>query len=210
MEGGKPTITNGKINKVKGGVRMELSRRTFLKLSGATTAGAILGGLGVNMLRPSEAYAKDLKIKYAKETTTICPYCGVGCGLIVHAKDGIVVNTEGDPDHPINQGSLCSKGAALAQIANNPRRLTKVQYRAPYSDTWEEKTWDWTLTQIAKRIKETRDKYWVTKDKNGKVVNRIEAIAALGGAALDNEECFAYSKMARTLGIVYLEHQARI
>lgn len=199
-----------KINKVKGGVRMELSRRTFLKLSGATTAGAILGGLGVNMLRPSSAYAKDLKIKFAKETTTICPYCGVGCGIIVHAKDGTVINTEGDPDHPINQGSLCSKGAALAQIANNPRRLAKVMYRAPYSDAWEEKSWDWALTQIAKRIKETRDKYWVAKDKDGKVVNRIEAIAALGGAALDNEECFAYSKLARTLGIVYLEHQARI
>jgi formate dehydrogenase major subunit len=203
-------MTHGKTQKAKGGVRMELTRRTFLKLSGATTAGAILGGLGVNMLRPNEAYAQDLKIKYAKETTTICPYCGVGCGLIVHAKDGKVVNTEGDPDHPINQGSLCSKGAAIAQIADNARRLTTVHYRAPHSDKWEEKSWDWALTQIAKRIKETRDKYWITKQKDGKVVNRIEAIAALGGAALDNEECFAYAKMARTLGIVYLEHQARI
>ena len=98
---------------------MELSRRTFLKISGATTAGAILGGLGVNLLKPKDSYAQPLKIKYAKETTTICPYCGVGCGLIVSAKDGKVVNTEGDPDHPINMGSLCSKGAALSQIADN-------------------------------------------------------------------------------------------
>lgn len=189
---------------------MELSRRTFLKLSGATTAGAILGGLGINLLRPKGAYAQPLKIKYAKETTTICPYCAVGCGIIVSAKDGRIINIEGDPDHPINQGSLCSKGAALSQIADNPRRLTKVHYRAPYSNAWKEMTWEVALSKIAKKIKDTRDKYWVAKDKNGDVVNRIEAIGALGGAALDNEECYAYSKMARALGIVYLEHQARI
>ena len=189
---------------------MEFSRRTFLKISGATTAGAILGGFGVSLLKPKGAYAQPLKIKYAKETTTICPYCAVGCSIIVSTKDGVVINTEGDPDHPINQGSLCSKGAALAQICNNDRRLNKVLYRAPYASEWKEVTWDWALPKIAKNIKDTRDKYWVTKDKDGRVVNRIEAIAALGGAALDNEECYAYSKMARALGIVYLEHQARI
>ncbi len=189
---------------------MELSRRTFIKISGATTAGVVLGGLGMSLLKPQATYAQPFKIKYAKETTTICPYCGVGCGIIVAAKEGKVVNTEGDPDHPINQGSLCSKGAALAQIASSPARLSKVHYRAKYSDKWEEKTWDWALSQIAKRIKETRDRYWITKDKDGTVVNRIEAIAALGGAALDNEECYLYSKMSRALGIVYLEHQARI
>ena len=189
---------------------MELTRRTFLKISGATAAGTVLGGLGINLFKPKDVYAQPFKIKYGKETTTICPYCGVGCSLIVTAKDGKVINTEGDPDHPINQGSLCTKGAALYQIANNPRRLAKVRYRAPYANEWKDVSWDWAFTHIAKKIKETRDKYWVTKDENGNVVNRIEAIAALGGAALDNEECYLYSKMSRSLGIVYLEHQARI
>jgi formate dehydrogenase major subunit len=210
VKGGEEIKDSNDRKRTKGGVVMEFSRRTFLKISGATTAGAILGGLGVNFLKPKDTYAQPLKIKYAKETTTICPYCGVGCGLIVSSKDGKVVNTEGDPDHPINMGSLCSKGAALSQIADNPRRLDKVHYRAPYSDKWEVKTWEWALNRIAKKIKDTRDKNWVTKDNEGYIVNRTEAIAALGGAALDNEECYAYSKIARALGIVYLEHQARI
>lgn len=189
---------------------MEFSRRTFLKISGATTAGAILGSLGFNLLKPKAAYAQPLKIKYAKEITTICPYCAVGCGQIVSVKDGKVINVEGDPDHPINQGSLCSKGSALYQIANNDRRLSKVQYRAAYATEWKEVSWDWALSKIAEKIKTTRDKNWVTKDKNGNVVNRTEAIATFGGAALDNEECYLYSKMARALGLVYIEHCARI
>jgi formate dehydrogenase major subunit len=95
-------------------------------------------------------------------------------------------------------------------VANNDRRMTKVLYRAPYSDKWEEKTWEWALPEIAKRIKTTRDENWKAKDGQGRVVNRVEALAGLGGAALDNEECYLWSKLARALGIVYLEHQARI
>jgi formate dehydrogenase major subunit len=188
---------------------MGISRRGFLKITGATTSGAILGSFG---FYPKEAKAQaiDLKIKYAKESTTICPYCGVGCGQIVSVSEGRVINIEGDPDHPINQGSLCSKGQALIQVANNERRMTKVLYRAAYSDKWEEKSWDWAIPEIAKRIKKTRDENWVEKDDKGRVVNRVEAIAGLGGAALDNEECYLWSKLARALGIVYLEHQARI
>ncbi|GAG26675.1 unnamed protein product, partial [marine sediment metagenome] len=132
------------------------------------------------------------------------------CALIVSASNGKIINIEGDPDHPINQGSLCSKGEALIQVANNERRLTTVKYRAPNSDHWEEKSWDWALPEIAKRIKKTRDENWISKDKKGSVVNRVEALAGLGGAALDNEECYLWSKLARALGIVYLEHQARI
>ena len=188
---------------------MKISRRGFLKVSGGVTGGAILGTFGVH-LRTSEAYAQTLKTQYAKESTTICPYCGVGCSLIVSVAKGKVINIEGDPDHPINQGSLCSKGEALIQVANNERRMTKVLYRAPYSDKWEEKSWDWALPEIAKRIKQTRDESWITKDDKGRVVNRTEALAGLGGAALDNEECYLWSKLARALGIVYLEHQARI
>ena len=213
---------------------MRISRRGFLKISGGVTGGAILGTLGVH-LRTSQAYAQTLKTRYAKETTTICPYCGVGCSEIVSVEEipgatpqdprfrgspydwrfqpsgaTRVINIEGDPDHPINQGSLCSKGEALIQVANNERRMTKVLYRAPYSDKWEEKTWDWALPEIGKRIKKTRDENWMAKDGQGRVVNRTEALAGLGGAALDNEECYLWSKLARALGIVYLEHQARI
>jgi formate dehydrogenase major subunit len=212
---------------------MKISRRGFLKISGGATGGAVLGTFGVH-LQTSKAYAEGLKTQYAKESTTICPYCGVGCGQIVSVVEETggpgdprfrgspydwrfqgstgkrIINIEGDPDHPINQGSLCSKGEALIQVANNERRMTKVLYRAPYSDKWEEKTWDWALPEIAKRIKKTRDENWLANDKDGKVVNRTEGIGGLGGAALDNEECYLWSKLARALGIVYLENQARI
>ena len=113
---------------------MGVSRRDFLKISGGTLA---LGSLSVN-LDPSRAYAEELRIKGAKETTTICPYCSVGCGILVHTMDGKVVNAEGDPDHPINEGTLCSKGASLISIVNNPKRITKPQYRSPGASEWKE------------------------------------------------------------------------
>ena len=188
---------------------MKISRRGFLKISGGVTTGVVLGTFGVH-LKSSQAHAQTLKTKYARESTTICPYCAVGCGQIVSVSQSKVINIEGDPDHPINQGSLCSKGEALIQVANNDRRMTNVLYRAPYSDKWEEKSWDWALPEIAKRIKKTRDESWMAKDDKGRVVNRTEALAGLGGAALDNEECYLWIKLARALGIVYIEHQARI
>ena len=123
---------------------MQITRRVFLKLSGATAIGATLTKLGLS-LTGCKKYTEnpELRIQYATETTTICPYCGVGCGQIVAVENGKVINIEGDPDHPINEGSLCSKGSALYQIANNPQRLTKVLYRAPGGSDWEEKNWDW-------------------------------------------------------------------
>ena len=187
---------------------MSTSRRQFLKRSST----GIVAGIGLFGITPTvSASPPDLKLKTfkCKETTTICPYCGVGCGQIVSARDDKVINIEGDPDHPINEGALCSKGSALYQVANNERRLKKVLYRAPGSDKWEEKDWDWAIEKIAARIKKTRDKTFIGKEK-GKVVNRTDGIACLGGAALDNEECYLLSKTARALGITYLEHQARI
>lgn len=187
---------------------MKLSRRSFLKLSGMTVTAAALTGLGFEVCQASAA---PLRIAQAKETTTICPYCGVGCGIVCHSVSGKVVNCEGDPDHPINLGSLCSKGSALYQLASsNERRLSKVKYRAPGADRWEEKTWDWAITEIAKRIKQTRDQTFVAKNAAGITVNRAEGIACMGGAALDNEEVYAHSKFSRALGVVWLEHQARI
>ncbi len=190
---------------------MGIARRDFLKLSGAGVTGVALAALGFD-LKPVVARAEEpeLRIRRATQSITICPYCAVGCGQIVSVADGKVVNVEGDPDHPINQGALCSKGAALFQIANNDRRLTRVLHRAPGGSDWEEKSWDWALDRIAGRLKATRDQHWTPKDAQGNVVNRTTAIACLGGAALDNEECYLLSKFARSVGLVYLEHQARI
>ena len=191
---------------------MQITRRDFMKISGAAVGGLALGGLGFN-LSPVEAYAQTLRIRWAKETTTICPYCAVGCGIIVHtARDGSgkVLNTEGDPDHPINQGTLCAKGAALYQLMVNEDRLTKPLYRAPYSDKWKEVSWDVALTEIAKRVKRSRDASFTQRNAQGQLVNRTNGIAHVGSAALDNEECWPLQAMMRALGLVYIEHQARI
>lgn len=201
---------------------MSVSRRDFIKISGSTV---LLGSLGIN-LDPARAYAQGLRIKNAKETKTICPYCAVGCGIIVHTKDGKVVNTEGDPDHPISEGTLCSKGSSLYQVINNPLRLEKPKYRAAGATEFKEVEWDWALDEIAKRVKDTRDRtFKVTSKSKVKekaadgtekdvmkdfVVNRTDAIAHVGSAALDNEECYLLQKMLRSWGLVYIEHQARI
>lgn len=195
---------------------MAVTRREFLVISGAVGAGLALSSLGVD-LTPVKAYADELKkidkMKTAKQSTTICPYCGVGCGLVcsTDTKAKKIINIEGDPDHPINEGALCAKGAALFQTtANNPNRLKKVLYRAPGSDKWQEKSWDWALTEIAKKVKATRDAGFMEKNAKGEVVNRVENIAHIGSAALDNEELWPLQAMMRALGLVYIEHQARI
>ncbi len=191
---------------------MKVTRREFIQVTGATAAGLAVSGLGFD-LKPVKAHAQMLKTKYAKETTTICCYCAVGCGAIVHTSkrgDGRVINIEGDPDHVINRGSLCSKGASLKQLIENENRLTEPMYRAPYSKEWKQVSWDWALSRIAQRVKETRDATFQVKNKKGQVVNRTEGIASVGSAAMDNEECWIFQAMLRALGLVYIEHQARI
>jgi len=189
---------------------VELSRRDFLKLSGSSTAGLLLfGKLRPGKRIPTSAGSFSLKKKIG-EKISICPFDATGCGFIVASEGGKITNVEGDPEHPINRGGACSKGSSLYQIANNERRLQKVQYRAPGGTEWQEKTWDWALDEIAKRIKATRDANWIEKDEDGYVVNRTDAIACLGGAALDNEECYLLVKAARAMGLVNIEHQARI
>lgn len=201
---------------------MGVSRRDFLKLSGSA---ALVASLGVN-LDPARAYAKDLRIKNAKQSTTVCPYCSVGCGIIVYAENGKIINTEGDPDHPINEGSLCAKGASVSQLFNNDKRVGKPLYREPGSNAWKEVEWDWALDRIARLVKDSRDKNFKTtskvkvKEKQADgteievekevTVNRIDSIAHIGSAALDNEECYILQKMMRSWGLVYVEHQARI
>jgi anaerobic selenocysteine-containing dehydrogenase len=180
------------------------TRRQFLK--GLTTGTVAIGALTQSGCGPA---IPPLKTRGATATTTICPFCGVGCGQVVSTRDGKVINIEGDPGHPISEGTLCSKGAAGIQVVNNSRRLQKVLYRKPQGTTWEEKTWDWALERIAARVKETRDKTFKTSI-DGRVVNRTEAIACLGGSALDNEEAYLLVKLMRALGLVYVEHQARL
>jgi formate dehydrogenase major subunit len=191
---------------------MNLNRRQFIQISGATAAGLAVSGLGFD-LKPVKSHAQMLKTKYAKETTTICCYCAVGCGAIVHTSkrgDGRVINIEGDPDHVINRGALCSKGSSLKQLTENSNRLTEPMYRAPYAKEWQTVSWDWALSQIAERIKATRDATFTSKNEKDQVVNRTTAIASVGSAAMDNEECWIYQALMRSLGLVYIEHQARI
>ena len=200
---------------------MAISRRDFIKISGAGFAASTLGF----NLAPLEAKAEELTIRYAKETTSICPYCSVGCGMIVHSLNGNIINIEGDPDHPINEGSLCPKGSSVYQLRDNPARVTKPRYRAAGAAEWQEVTWEWAIDEIAKRVKKTRDATFLPasrikiKEKVGSaevekeieaVVNRTMGIASVGSAALDNEECYLYQKFLRGLGLVYIEHQARI
>ena len=183
-----------------------------VQVSGAAAAGLAVSGLGTD-LKPVRAHAQMLKTQYAKETTTICPYCAVGCGAIVHTSkngDGRIINIEGDPDHVINRGSLCSKGASLRQLAENENRLTEPMYRAPYSKKWQQVSWDWALSEIAKRVKATRDANFEFTNQHDQMVNRTTAIASVGSAAIDNEECWIYQALMRALGLVYIEHQARI
>ncbi len=190
---------------------MDLSRRDFLKASGAGLGGIVLlGSLGKGATLASPVKPIPLK-KKGRETSTICPYDASGCGFIVSSVNGKVVNIEGDPDHPINRGAACAKGASMRQLsADNPWRLRKVLYRAPGGTDWQEKDWNWAIDSIARRIKATRDASFIQKDKDNTTVNRTEAIACLGGSALDNEECYLLVKMARALGLVYIEHHARI
>lgn len=190
---------------------MGMSRRQFLQGGALTAAGVALSG------KPGQAGvdSPELRTRGAGSSTTICPYCAVGCGLIVHTSNGRIVNIEGDPDHPINQGALCSKGSSLFQVAVNDRRLQKVMYRAPGSDRFEEKSWDWALDRIASRMKETRDRTFKVTEVNKKdnkpyLVNRTDGMAFFGGAGLDNEECYLWSKFARAMGVGQLEHQARL
>jgi formate dehydrogenase major subunit len=191
-----------------------LTRRDFLRISGVAAAGLTLSQLGFD-LTLAQVYAAELRtalrIKGAKETPTICCYCSVGCGILVSTDTkGKVINAEGDPDHPISEGALCAKGASSYQIAVNENRLQKVRYRAPNSTKWKEVSWEWALDKIAANIKKSRDKSFTEKNADGKVVNRTNGIASVGSAAMDNEECWLYSKMLRALGLVYIEHQARI
>src|SRR5437763_10548814 len=193
---------------------MEVSRRTFIKTT-------LIGGAGVSVfgfsLAPVYAQTQGLKIARTTETRSTCPSCTFSCGVIIHtlgnkAKNAIpqVVHVEGDPDHPINRGTLCPKGASLEQDILNERRLTKPQVRRPGSDHWEDIDWDKAIDEIAHLVKKTRDATFVEKDQDGRTVNRCEGIAWSGGCTDTNEFNYLVVKTMRSLGVCYLENQARV
>src|SRR6266481_2327017 len=193
---------------------MELSRRTFLKSS-------LVGGVGLSALgfdlTPVYAQTQSLKISRASETRSTCPYCSVSCGVIIYtlgdkAKNAIpqVLHVEGDPDHPINRGTLCPKGSSLAQDILNDRRLLKPQVRRPGGTDWEDISWEDAYNEIAQKVKKTRDDSFLENDAAGHSVNRCEGIAFTGGCTDTNEFNYLVVKTMRSLGVCYLENQARV
>ncbi len=151
------------------------------------------------------------RIRGADVTISVCPYCAVGCSQLVYAKEGRIIDIEGNSASPINAGTLCPKGAATSSLADNPLRLTTVKYRPPYGEQWEERPLDWAMERIAERVKATRDTSFEERDEAGNLVNRTLAIGHLGGATLDNEENYLIKKLFTAgLGIVAVENQARI
>jgi formate dehydrogenase major subunit len=188
---------------------MTIGRREWMKQVAGGGAAAALGDL----LAPQPSRAAELKRAGAKEFTTACNFCSCGCGMVGHVLDGKLVNLEGDPDHVINEGSLCVKGSAMLATHDNPQRLRAPRYRAPGSDRWEDISWDAALDKLARKLKAIRDATWVATEKDGDrewPVNRTDAIALLGGAQNTNEECYLWTKLARLLGTNYVEHQARL
>src|SRR5207244_3334439 len=190
------------------------SRRDFLKIS---TVGGVAASVFGFDLQPAYAQVRELKISRTTETRSTCPYCAVSCGVIIHtlgdkAKNAVpqVVHVEGDADHPINRGTLCPKGASLEQDILNERRLLKPQVRRPGSDHWEDIGWDQAIDEIGRKVKATRDATFTQKDSRGRTVNRCEGIAFTGGCTDTNEFNYLVVKTMRSLGVVYLENQARV
>jgi formate dehydrogenase major subunit len=191
---------------------MQLTRRGFFKAT-AVGSGVALG-FDVSTAR---AEMRELKISRTTETRSTCPYCAVSCGMIVHtlgdkAKNATpaVVYVEGDPDHPINRGTLCPKGATVKDDIVNNERLTKPQIRRPGSDKWEDITWDEAITKIARHIKDTRDKNFVVKNAKGQVVHRNPGMAMIGGCTDTTEFNFLLWKSASAWGVPYRDTQARV
>jgi formate dehydrogenase major subunit len=193
---------------------MDISRRAFIQ--SAIAGGATLSAFGFDVT-PLHAQARTLKIARTSETRSTCPYCSVSCGVIIHTLGdrsrnvvAQVVHVEGDPDHPINGGTLCPKGASVQQDILNPRRLLKPQVRRPGSDRWEDIGWDQAIDEVARKVKQTRDATFVETDTRGRTVNRCEGIAWTGGCTDTNELNYLVVKTMRSLGVVYLENQARV
>jgi formate dehydrogenase major subunit len=201
----------------RGEVRLPtVTRRKFLKVGVAGAGALAVSGLGFEVAHAESTKVKqNLRIAGAQEMHSICPYCAVGCSLVAYTRqnsDGStqLLQIEGDPDSPVNEGRLCPKGATAMQLAVSPRRVESPQYRAPGSRSWTSISWEDMLNRIASNIKSSRDATFVTTDGNGNTVNRCEGIAFAGGAAFSSEEGYFATKLMRGLGLVHLEQQARV
>ena len=196
---------------------VEVTRRQFLNVGAVgAVGGSALGGsaLGFNVAT-AEQVKQELRVQGATVSHSVCPYCAVGCSLLAYTKkngDGKVelLQIEGDPDSPVNEGTLCPKGASSLELAISRRRVPSPLYRAPGAREWKRVSWDFTLDKLAQNIKASRDRTFVTTDADGNVVNRCEGIAFAGGAAFSSEEGYFATKIMRGLGVVYLEQQARV
>ena len=193
---------------------MDSTRRNFLKV---TTLGGMAASVFGFDLAPAYAQLRSLKIARATETRSTCPYCAVSCGVIIYtsgdkAKNVTpqVIHVEGDPDHPINRGTLCPKGASLQQEISSPRRLTKPQVRRPGGTDWQDISWDDAINEIGGLVKKSRDETFVTKDAQGRTVNRCEGVAFIGGCTDTNEMNYLIVKSMRSMGVCYIENQARV
>ena len=193
---------------------MAVSRRTFIKAT-------LVGGAGVSALgfdlKPAYAAVRQLKIRNATEYKTVCPYCAVGCGTIayVHGSGGLnttntVIHVEGDPDSPINGGTLCPKGASQMQLAVSPRLRHQPLIRRPGASEWEEISWDDAMDWFARRFKASRDATFEEQDDLGRTVNRCTGVGWVGSATVSNEDAYLITKTMRAMGLVYFDHQARI
>ena len=200
---------------------MELTRRSFFKATGL----ALAGSMAYELSAQSQAFAmeanEEWKLVNTEEYTNICCYCSGGCGSVVSVRDGEIISVEGDPDHVINEGGLCPKGAAMFQLVKvvdpatgevikNPNRHYSPLVRRPGASDWEEISWEDAIDGIARHVKDTRDKYFIEKDEDGVTVNRLEAIGHLGGSQQNSEEEYLILKFMRGLGVVAVDNQARV
>ncbi|MDQ6711396.1 MAG: twin-arginine translocation signal domain-containing protein [Candidatus Dormibacteraeota bacterium] len=192
----------------------QVTRRDFLKISAAGT-----GAAGLTVLGFDAAHAAQVKQRFriagATESHSVCPYCAVGCALVTSTRDDgngkrTLLQIEGNPDSPVNEGRLCPKGATAMQLATSARRVESPMYRAPGSDHWQSISWDDMLNKLAQRVKDARDATFVAQDAAGNTVNRTEGMAFAGGAAFSSEEGYFATKVMRGLGLVHLEQQARV
>jgi len=191
----------------------DVTRRQFLGLGAAGTGALGVSALGFDVAKAA-GVKRDLRIEGATVSHSVCPYCAVGCSLLAYTKKTAgkveLLQIEGDPDSPVNEGTLCPKGASSLQLAVSRRRVPGPLYRAPGATEWKPVSWDFTLDKLAQNVKASRDRTFVTTDANGNTVNRCEGIAFAGGAAFSSEEGYLAAKLMRGLGVVHIEQQARV
>ena len=192
----------------------QVTRRDFLKISAAGAGAAGLTTLGFDLAQAAQV-KQNFRIAGATESHSVCPYCAVGCSLVAYTTDNgkggrTLLQIEGNPDSPVNEGRLCPKGATAMQLATSARRVETPLYRAPGSSSWQKISWDDMLNKLAQRVKDARDATFVATDASGNTVNRTEGIAFAGGAAFSSEEGYFATKVMRGLGVVHLEQQARV